>query len=224
MITPRNENGSAPWSVVQDLTITNNIIRRAASGVAMSGRDNPPRTTIPTARVRIANNLFEDIGVSMGGEGRLFLLTNGIADLTIEHNTALNRGSFIVSDGSPAHIGFIYRNNIVSNGAYGLMAMGKFGSSALNGSFPGAVFQKNVVIGPWPSSAGVTIGHYSAYPNNFFPHSTSQVGFINQTRGNYRLSASSPYRNAATDKADIGAQMRALEAATAGVALTTRDE
>ncbi len=224
MITPRNENGSAPWSVVQDLTITNNIIRRAASGVAMSGRDDPRRPTIPTARVLIANNLFEDIGVSMGGEGRLFLVTNGMVDLTIEHNTALNRGSFIVSDGSPAHIGFIYRNNIVSNGAYGLMALGKFGSGALNGSFPGAVFEKNVIIGPWPSAGGLTIGHYSGYPNNFFPHSTSQVGFINQTRGNYRLSAASPYRNAATDGRDIGAHIGTIEAATAGVVLRARAE
>ena len=38
----------------------------------------------------------------------------------------------------------------------------------------------------------------------------SAVGFVNLTGGNYRLSTTSPYRNAASDGADIGCNVDTL--------------
>jgi hypothetical protein len=58
--------------------------------------------------------------------------------------------------------------------------------------------------------------NYSGYPGNFFPETDAEVGFVDLSRGNYRLVPASPYKNAATDGKDPGAAIDALEAATAG--------
>jgi len=224
MITPRNENGGAPWSAVQDLTFTNNIVRRTASGMAISGRDGR-HPSQHTQRVLIANNLFEDIGGSIGGDGRLFLLTNGIADLSIERNTAFQTGPFLAADGLPPQVGFLYRNNITPNGSYGVWGSGVgVGDAALRTYFPGAVFTRNVIFGPWPSSGGVTPSHYAGQPENFFPAGINQVGFVNQAAGDYRLSLASPYRKAAGGGKDLGADIDAIRLVTAGVVSKGRAE
>jgi hypothetical protein len=53
------------------------------------------------------------------------------------------------------------------------------------------------------------------YPaNNFFPTTLSNVGFVDASSGNYRLSASSPYLGKGYDGRDIGPDMNQLDALT----------
>src|SRR2546429_8248611 len=60
LFTVRNQDGTAPWSVVQDVTFTNNIVRHSGSGVNILGYDNNhPSQQIQ--RILIRNNLFDDI-------------------------------------------------------------------------------------------------------------------------------------------------------------------
>ena len=40
IFTPRNQSGSAPWSVVQNITVRNNIIRHVAAVFNISGWDD----------------------------------------------------------------------------------------------------------------------------------------------------------------------------------------
>jgi hypothetical protein len=40
LFTVRNQNGSAPWSVVEDVTFRNNVVRHTASGINILGRDD----------------------------------------------------------------------------------------------------------------------------------------------------------------------------------------
>ena len=54
-------------------------------------------------------------------------------------------------------------------------------------------------------------------PDNFFPPSLTDVKFVDLAHGDYHLARSSPYNNMATDGTDVGADIDALEAATAGV-------
>jgi hypothetical protein len=54
---------------------------------------------------------------------------------------------------------------------------------------------------------------YSDFPGNFFPNSVSEVGFANPAAGDFRLNATSPYKGAATDGGDIGAQLGVAVAA-----------
>jgi hypothetical protein len=94
--------------------------------------------------------------------------------------------------------GFVFTNNIIPDNSWAVMGSGAAeGTDTLMKYFPGAVFQKNVLIA----------GNGAAYPaSNYFPPSVSAVGFVDVAGGNYTLSATSPYKNAGTDGADIGAR------------------
>ncbi len=70
LFTPRNEDGGSPWSVVQQVQFTNNVIRHVAGGINILGNDDihPSQTT---NNIVVRNNLFEDISsASYGGDGR----------------------------------------------------------------------------------------------------------------------------------------------------------
>src|SRR5207249_2232181 len=72
--------------------------------------------------------------------------------------------------------------------------------------FPGAIFARNVFAGG---------GSSTNWPvDNFFPAGLDAVGFVDRTGGDYRLSATSPYKNAGTHRKDPGADIDALNLAT----------
>ena len=56
--------------------------------------------------------------------------------------------------------------------------------------------------------AGGNAGQYP--PDNFFPASLDEVGFVDRGRGDYRLAASSRFRSAGTDSRDPGVDFDAL--------------
>ncbi|PYQ18333.1 MAG: hypothetical protein DMF79_15335, partial [Acidobacteria bacterium] len=160
-------------------------------------------------RILIKGNLFEDVnGAMWGGDGRLFQMLDGAADVTIDHNTAFQSGTVVQAAGVP-DLGFVYTNNLTPNNQYGVAGDGTAGNPLLTLStyFPGALFSKNILMG----------GSILSYPpGNFFPASWSAVGFVDFAGGNYRLAGASPYKSAGTDGQDVGADIDALQAATAG--------
>jgi hypothetical protein len=197
--TVRNQDGSAPWSVVEDVTFSNNVVRHTASGINFLGHDNNWRSK-QTKRILIRNNLFEDIGGSWGG-GRLFQLLEGTADVVIDHNTAFQTENVIAADGA-SHTGFVYRNNLTPHNAYGIIGTGtRGGIPTLQKYFPDASVTHNVI-------AGGNADHYP--PGNFFPASFNEVSFVDRTSSQYRLRGSSPYRHAGTDGKDVGVDFAAL--------------
>src|SRR5262249_43773566 len=100
LLTVRNQDGRSPWSVVQDVTFTNNLVRRVASGFNMSGQDDT-HTSMVTRRIRIANNLLDEVdGRRWNGPGIAFQMIGGPHDLTIEHNTVFQTGHVIATSGS----------------------------------------------------------------------------------------------------------------------------
>jgi hypothetical protein len=201
LFTVRNQDGTAPWSSVEDVTFANNVVRRAAGGLAILGRDDI-RPSGPTRRIVIRNNLFEDIGGSRwGGGGRLFTILEGAADVVISHNTALHEDNIITADGRP-HSGFVFNDNIVLQNRFGIHGLGLF---------PGGQFRNNVIVGGNGSPQG-----------NFFPGSLNDVGFVDHRSGNYQLREDSPYKRAGSDGKDPGVDMQAL--ATALSAASHEDE
>ena len=213
LFTVRDQDGRAPWSTIEDVTFQKNIIRHAGSGLDILTADDP-NVSRNMKRILIRDNLFDDIsGVRWGGFGR-FITYLGFAgasvDVTIEHNTAFHEENILLADGI-AHTGFIYRNNITPRPAAGFGFIGSDtaeGVPTLTAFFPVAVFQGNVL-------AGADSAIYPAA--NFFPSSLDEVDFVDRLGGDYRLAATSPFKNAATDGTDVGADIDALEAATAGV-------
>jgi hypothetical protein len=208
LFTVRNQDGGAPWSTVADVTFTHNVVRHAAAGVyILAHDDNAPSQQ--AKRILIRDNLFEDIGgPRWGGGGRLFQVVARAADVVIDHNTALQTGNILTTEGGP-HTGFVFTNNIVPNNEYGMIGTGTApGRRTLSGYFPDAVVRRNAIVA----------GPADAYPeDNFFPPSLAAVGFVDVAGSDYRLGPSSPYRRAATDGADVGVDFDALAAAVQGV-------
>ena len=201
VFTVRNQDGRAPWSVVEDVTFANNVVRGATSGVNIHGRDNN-HPSQPTRRIVIRNNLFIDLGgPRWGGEGRLFQITAGTSSVVIDHNTAIHIGHIIAAEG-PSHRGFVFTDNIVAHNTYGIAGTDVgTGTRALDALFPGAIVRRNVIVG----------GSAAEYPrDNFFVSSWAQVKFEDLTQGRVRLTESSPFRRAGLDGADVGVDDRTL--------------
>jgi hypothetical protein len=162
--------------------------------------------------VWVGDNLFEDVGWG-GGEGRVFQVLSGRLPLecaTIDHNTADSSKNSAGTVGDTPLVGdqFRFSNNLAPHGDYGFFGGGVGeGLAALNQYFTNWTFAKNLIPGS-PSAS---------YPaDNFFPATLDDVGFVDRAGGNYRLATSSAYRSAGTDGRDVGADINAIEAATAG--------
>jgi Right handed beta helix region len=200
LISPRNQDGKAPWSGVEDVTFVDNVVRGAASGMKISGHDDsgPSRQT---RRILIRNNVFENIdGRAWGGDGRLFTLLTGTDGVVIEHNTGLASGSAIAAEGPP-HTSFVFRNNIISNGDYGIKASGvAAGDPTLRAVFPNATVEGNVFIGR-------SVTNYP--PRNVVVSGMSDAGFTDPERRDWRLRPGSRFKGSAGGR-DPGAAVETL--------------
>jgi hypothetical protein len=199
-LTVRNQDGGAPWSVIEDVAFRGNVVRGVAAGINVLGRDDqhPSRTL---SRLLIADNLFEDVGgARWGGNGRLLQLTSITTDVVVDHNTASHTGNLVTVEG--AHRGFVFTNNIARHNEYGVTGSGTGpGLPTLRAAFPGAVFRRNLVIG----------ARTADYPiDNFFPDSLDDVGFVARAAGDWALGPRSRYRRAGTDGRDLGADPGAV--------------
>jgi cellulose synthase/poly-beta-1,6-N-acetylglucosamine synthase-like glycosyltransferase len=208
--TVRNQDGGAPWSAVEDVTFSNNTVRHAAAGINILGRDERPSQR--TKRITIRNNLFEDVdGERWGGSGTLLQVLRGGASVVFDHNTAFHTGNILGAEGEPNE-GFVYRNNISPYNAYGMIGTGTApGNNTLAAYFPGATVARNVMFGNAPDAAEL----YP--PDNFFPPTVNDVGFVNRAGGDYHLAESSPYKSAGTDGKDLGVIFSDLMAAAAPI-------
>jgi putative Ig domain-containing protein len=236
VFTPRNQGGNCPWCTVQDVTIRYNIIRHAGEGFNINGEDDI-HPSLPGAKFSIHDDLFDDMDYTVwggGGTGRLIKLSQtSIAtvfshDFTINHVTfaSANCQAFIAAYDPPGqNHSLIFTNNIEPHCQFGFWSTGSYGMDlpGLTQYFPGYVFLNNIIEGSW--------GGGSLPGGTFDPLNWSDLQFVNFNNGNggdYRLCTgvgtpdpscmgASPFHNAATDGKDVGADMNAINSATAGV-------
>jgi len=219
VFTPRpSDSGFA--AVIEDVQFINNIIRNVGSGMLLLGRDEPPAPTdTRLRRMRIANNLFENInGSRFGSNGAFLTVINGTEDVTIEHNTAIQTGNMIIADYAP-NSRFVYRDNITRHNEYGIIGSGHgIGNDSISYYFPGSVITVNVIAKEVNAPWNVDL----IYPTgNFAPASLDAVGFVDWKNGNYRLASSSQFKGAGTGGTDPGCNIDALNAALNGTASPT---
>jgi len=198
VFTPRPSDSGA-WAVIEDVDFRNNIVRNVGSGVSLLGIDDPPMPQeVRLRRVKISNNLFENInGPRFGSNGAFLTIVNGTDGVTVQNNTVLQTGSIIIADYLP-NTNFVYRANISPHNEYGVFGSGVgIGKPALEHYFPGSVFSMNVIAKGVNAPSNVT----TVYPpGNFFPDNLNAVGFVDYERGNYRLRPGSRFRsNEGTD-------------------------
>lgn len=216
LLTPRNQDGKAPWCTVEDVAFVNNLVRHCSSGVSILAEDdNHPSDT--AKRLLIRNNLFENINPTrFGGDGRMLqVLSPGrpVEGLALERNTMLHGGrgnTFICFDGKgKAVTGFSYRENVVTHGEYGIhgsRGMRQAGLEFYCGRFE---FQDNVIIGAdvakgWPEG-------------NHLANTMEEVGFENPAASNYRLKRASPFYRAEGPGVDMDALLKATAGAISGL-------
>ena len=101
VFTPRNQYNDNPWTVVQRVTFTNNIVRHVSSVFNILGWDNNA-PSLQTNHITIRNNVFEDVSAAnWGGNGRLMLISE-TPYVTVDHNTGFNSGSAIYAYNGPS--------------------------------------------------------------------------------------------------------------------------
>jgi hypothetical protein len=144
------------------------------------------------------------------GNGRVYQMLGELDAVTITHNTTFASTAVAIFGALPQATNFVFRDNISTRGTYGVFGtnLGE-GTAPLNYyAAPGYVFLRNLIIGA-PASL---------YPTgSFYPAGVTDVGFVDQANGNYRLLSTSSYAKQASDGRDPGADIDAVDRALVGV-------
>lgn len=202
VLTVRNQNGKAPWSTIEDVEITNNVVKHATTGVNILGADNQAPSQ-QAKRLRIANNLFIDL--ESPGDMAYFLQVSGGNSVTIDHNTVQQAGNIISAYGKPS-TNFTFINNIVQFNSYGIACFidgPPCGSITYCHCFAQAVLRGNVIADNANVSASYSVGD-AFPPGNFIVASYQKLGFVDYLKDDWRISSGSPYGKRATDGKDPG--------------------
>jgi len=216
LFTPRNQSGTAPWTVVRDVVVQNNIIRHVAAAFNVNGYDNVA-VTQQTQNIEIRNNLLYDVNTRWStpnnpSPGRLAIIGGGPKNVTFDHNTVDNNGTgtiFIYGGYSltgTAITGFEVTNNLLRDNLYGIYG-DKYGEglTGLNAYCPNSVVLRNTFAG----------GSAKGYPtgNDFPTLAAWQAGFVDIGAANYALVSTTPSKSSGTDGKDLGVNFTELNAA-----------
>jgi len=200
-LTVRNQDGSAPFSTLEDIVVKNNVFMNSVNGVQFLGRDDINQSQ-KLRRVKILNNLF------LNAETYFVRIADG-EDIEIAHNTVMHRGNAIIAYGAPA-MRFVFRDNIFPYNEYGFFGDGiGVGAKALARYTPGGIFRNNAIVNNNDLEGGI----FTIPGGNFEVKSFDRVGFVNYTGKNFRLAANSRFKGKASDAADIGCNIDELFAA-----------
>lgn len=239
LLTAKNQASATsqplcPICAVTDVTIRYNTISHVGAGIAMADVGSAAGPALYGERFSIHDVTIDDISVGKyKGAGTLLQVVNGWAanslnNVMVNHITGFpDPASRIIDLGNmisdPQMYGFTFTNNIVGQVLYPIWSTGGGTSNcayynvplpSLNSCFTSYKFADNAIVQPlsfgpskWPAS-------------NYFPTTVTAIQFTNfngGNGGNYQLLSGSPYKNAASDGKDIGADISAIQSLIAGV-------
>jgi hypothetical protein len=135
-LTPRNQDGAAPWSTVEDVLIQTNDFRDMAAGINFLGTDyGYPSGRMK--RVQVVANTFTNVDPSaFWGSDKVFQIGDGPEDVTIDGNTVTgaNLGSILYFTGGAKSLRLVFTNNKYPASLYGIFG----GGSSVGGNPPHA--------------------------------------------------------------------------------------
>jgi len=239
ILSPKNQgrgtDSLCPTCLVTDVTIRNCRITHVGSGfqIANGIADNggAPKDG---GRYSIHDVVVDDIeSEPLGGFGSFAQISTApgtttappLHDVSIDHVTAFPARVILIIGGPPgARMSTLsITNSIFLSGTKpigttgggrdrncGAMPDSKPPEAILRDCFSSYTFHHNVIIdggGGWPK-------------DNKAPKNVNEVAFSNFSSGrggDYRLSASSKFKHAATDELDVGADLDSIKKATSGV-------
>jgi hypothetical protein len=159
LFTPRNQSGTAPWSVTRNITIRSNIIRHLAAVFNISGWDDI-NTALQTQNITIENNLIYDISTAYSlpghpANGWFAILGNAPENVTFRHNTVDHNGSNLIrlysgkaTDGDTKIRSLVLEDNSWRVNTYGIAGDSHAqGNDSLNYYAPGAQVLGNAFAG-----------------------------------------------------------------------------
>lgn len=185
-----NQDGTAPWSKIQDVTVRNNVIKNSTSGLNLLSRMriNGVVPDEPAKRILVRNNLFLNVGKDpvSGTAGRFLQLMSDHQDVTVMQNTWIgaHANNALMFDGEPGLRTMLF-NNLFGDSEYGVMGSG-FGEGAASFTqfAPGAMVEGNAFVGRMER----------LYPaRNSFPATIDNSVFVNAAGGDYTLRATVAY-------------------------------
>jgi len=118
VFTPRNQGGSAPFTVVRDVDFRWNVMRNGGAGINMIGDDNV-NPSQRTENITIEQNLMYDIGTLPGAQ-RLNMIGRNPLNVNYRNNTMIGVKVNSFLDFEMGAENFSALNNYFSEGSYGL--------------------------------------------------------------------------------------------------------
>lgn len=145
VVTALNQDGRAPWSVVRDLHIQRNTLRRAAGAFNLCGVSPLYGYESRGASwIRIVENVCEEI------DGP-FLQIGDASAVFVADNRADQTGSALKVYGQPQR-DFAFLRNRLNHGPYGVLGADRaVGLDTLEHYFPGYAWENNTLVGCDPS-------------------------------------------------------------------------
>lgn len=201
VLTPRNQDGTCPWCIVEDVTFERNVMRRIGIGLIILGWDEY-QPSLQLNKIRIRNNVITDLGPEWGGAGYFLLLLGQPRDLVVDHNTVISKnGQAVIAVDGPPISNFVFTNNIARHNAYGIVGKGLApGNDTIATFFTDAILTRNV-FGGMPQPYDYPAGNELPTESDFEAH------FVDYAGGNYALRPGTDWANAGTDGLDLGAIM-----------------
>ena len=225
-------NGN-PNATVADITFRYNRLAHAASGVVIAEAAyqwGPPKLE---ARISIHDDIFDDLSPAYyNGDstavGLAFQMSQcpdctPLQGIKIDHVTMLlespKRLLLLGAQDNNRIRDLTFTNNVVSTPEDGaVMGTGPKAPCAFKGG--NAVQKMSDCVASLRFEGNALIGARDSWPRgNSFPRNMNEVKFNRVENGNggdYRLSPASPHKHAGVDKLDPGADVDAVEKATAG--------
>lgn len=194
----------------RNIIFRNNIVKNSPGAFNFGYHDNNGEAE-DLHDVAIYNNLIQGINSNLSPAQKLLQNVGGLVNFSFYHNTFADDCSpafhIFMDTVPPKHTNYIYRDNI------------GIGESKGSGSAEFTDTLNTYCNSPYYIRNNAFIGRSAGlYPvTNYFPANYAAVQFVGG--GNYRLLASSPLHNAASDGTDIGANINTVETATSGVVI-----
>jgi hypothetical protein len=224
LLTPKNQGGDhCPSCRVTDVTIRYSTISHVASCFQIGNGLSHGGASSGGGRYSIHDIICDDVdGTKYKGFGNFALVSHErppLHDVTLDHITAfvsnalLNVGN---KDSGVPIANVTFTNNIMEAKQYQVTSSGgkqscsfraksRTPASVFSDCFSGAKISHNAIIGGegWPKG-------------NFTPKDAAAVKFVSLNSADYHLRPDCPYKKAATDGKDLGADVDQIQQKTAG--------